>query len=75
MGDGRQNFINTIANIVNDGKARIDEDKQTITFKSKHWDESRTRLEESGPHGTLFIFGAAEEQLRGVYNDIKERMN
>ena len=75
MGDGRQNFINTIANIVNEGKARIDEDKQTITFKSRHWDESRTRIEESGPHGSLFIFGAAEEQLRGVYNDIKERLN
>ena len=75
MGDGRQNFIDTIANIVNEGKASINEDKQTITFKSKHWDESRTRIEESGPHGSLFIFGAAEEQLRGVYNDIKERLN
>ena len=75
MGGGRQNFIDTIANIVNEGKASIDEDKQTITFKSRHWDESRTRIEESGPQGALFIFGAAEEQLRGVYNDIKERLN
>ena len=51
MGNGRQNFIDTIANIVNEGKARIDEEKQTITFKSRHWDESRTRIEESGPQG------------------------
>ena len=42
MGDGRQNFIDTIANIVNEGKASIDEEKQTITFKSRHWGESRT---------------------------------
>ena len=75
MGDGRQNFINTIANIVKEGKANIDEEKQTISFKSRHWDESRTRIEESGPQGALFLFGKAEDHLRGVYNDIKERLN
>ena len=75
MGDGRQNFIDTIANIVNEGKASIDEEKQTITFKSRHWGESRTRIEESGPQGALFLFGKAEDHLRGVYNDIKERLN
>tara|TARA_Y100000310_G_scaffold33938_1_gene32087 strand:+ start:454 stop:681 length:228 start_codon:yes stop_codon:yes gene_type:complete len=75
MGNGRNNFIDTIVSIVKEGKANIDEENKTISFKSRHWDESRTRIEESGPHGSLFIFGAAEEQLRGVYNDIKERLN
>ena len=75
MVGGRQNFIDTIANIVKEGKASIDEEKQTISFKSRHWDESRTRIEESGPQGALFLFGKAEDHLRGVYNDIKERLN
>ena len=75
MGAGRQNFIDTIANIVNEGKANIDEDKQTITFKSRNWDESRTRIEESGPQGMLFLFSKAEDHLRGVYSDIKKRLN
>ena len=75
MGGGRQNFIDTIANIVNEGKANIDEDKQTITFKSRHWSESRIRIEESGPQGMLFLFGKAEDHLRGSYNEIKKRLN
>ena len=75
MGDGRQNFINTIANIVNEGKANINEDKQTITFKSKHWEESRERIVSSGPQGALFLFSKAEDHLRGVYSDIKKRLN
>jgi|TARA_R100000750_G_scaffold32740_1_gene20949 uncharacterized protein with gpF-like domain len=75
MGDGRQNFIDTIANIVNEGKANIDEDKQTITFKSRHWSESRIRIEESGPQGMLFLFDKAEDHLRGSYNEIKKRLN
>ena len=75
MGGGRQNFIDTIANIVNEGKANIDEDKQTITFKSRHWSESRTRIEESGPQGMLFLFDKAEDHLRGSYNEIKKRLN
>ena len=75
MGDGRQNFIDTIANIVNEGKANIDEDKQTITFKSRHWSESRIRIEESGPQGMLFLFDKAEDHLRGSYNEIKKRLS
>ena len=75
MGGGRQNFIDTIANIVNEGKANIDEDKQTITFKSRHWSESRIRIEESGPQGMLFLFDKAEDHLRGSYNEIKKRLN
>ena len=58
-----------------EGKANIDEEKQTISFKSRHWDESRTRIEESGPQGALFLFSKAEDHLKGAYNDIKERLN
>ena len=72
---GRENFINTIVSIVKQGKATIDEEKKTISFKSRHWDESRTRIEESGPQGSLFLFSKAEDHLRGAYNDIKERLN
>ena len=75
MVKGRQNFVDTIANIVKEGKANIDEKNRTISFKSRHWDESRSRIEESGPQGALFLFGKAEDHLRGVYNDIKERLN
>ena len=53
----------------------IDEDKQTITFKSRHWSESRIRIEESGPQGMLFLFDKAEDHLRGSYNEIKKRLN
>ena len=72
---GRENFINTIVSIVKEGKATIDEEKKTISFKSRHWDESRTRIEESGPQGALFLFSKAEDHLKGAYNDIKERLN
>tara|TARA_R100000808_G_C2152143_1_gene161477 strand:+ start:3396 stop:3620 length:225 start_codon:yes stop_codon:yes gene_type:complete len=72
---GREKFINTIVNIVKEGKATIDDDKKTISFKQKYWDESRLRIEESGPQGVLFLFNKAEDHLRGAYNDIKERLN
>ena len=72
---GREKFINTIVNIVKEGKATIDDDKKTISFKQKYWDESRSRIEESGPQGALFLFNKAEDHLRGAYNDIKERLN
>tara|TARA_R100000008_G_C3564125_1_gene158074 strand:+ start:384 stop:608 length:225 start_codon:yes stop_codon:yes gene_type:complete len=72
---GRDEFINTIVKIVKEGKATIDEEKKTISFKQKYWDESRSRIEESGPQGALFLFNKAEDHLRGAYNDIKERLN
>ena len=72
---GREEFINIIVNIVKEGKATIDEEKKTISFKQKYWDESRSRIEESGPQGALFLFNKAEDHLRGAYNDIKERLN
>ena len=75
MGGGRNNFIDTIVSIVKEGKANIDEENKTISFKSKYWDESRSRIEESGPQGMLFLFNKAEDHLRGVYSDIKKRLN
>jgi len=72
---GRDEFINTIVKIVKEGKETIDEEKKTISFKQKYWDESRSRIEESGPQGALFLFNKAEDHLRGAYNDIKERLN
>ena len=72
---GRDEFINTIVKIVKEGKATIDEEKKTISFKQKYWDESRSRIEESGPQGALFLFNKAEDHLRGAYNDIKARLN
>ena len=72
---GREEFINIIVNIVKEGKATIDDDKKTISFKQKYWDESRSRIEESGPQGALFLFSKAEDHLKGAYNDIKARLN
>jgi len=72
---GREEFINIIVNIVKEGKATIDQEKKTISFKQKYWDESRSRIEHSGPQGALFLFDKAEDHLRGAYNDIKARLN
>ena len=74
MRDGRRNFIDTIVNIVNEGKASIDEKKQTISFKSRHWDESRDRIMASSPQGALFLFNSPHT-IRGLYNKVSARLN
>ena len=74
MGDGRNNFIDIIVNIVHEGKATIDEENKTISFNGKHWEESRERIVSSGPQGALFLFNNMDH-MRGVYKEIKERLN
>ena len=74
MGDGRNNFIDIIVNIVKEGKATIDEENKTISFKSRHWEESRDRIMASSPHGALFLFNNMDH-MRGLYEKIKGRLN
>ncbi len=74
MGDGQERFINVLVNIVKEGKAKIDEENKTISFKGKHWEESKDRIMASSPHGALFLFNNMDH-MRGLYKKIKGRMN
>ena len=74
MGNGQERFIDVLVNIVKEGKATIDEENKTISFKSRHWEESRDRIMASSPHGALFLFNNMDH-MRGLYEKIKGRMN
>ena len=74
MGNGQERFINVLVNIVKEGKATIDEENKTISFKSRHWEESRDRIMVSSPQGALFLFNSPHT-IRGLYNKVSARLN
>ena len=74
MANGQERFINVLINIVKEGKAKIDEENKTISFKSRHWEESRDRIMASSPHGALFLFNNMDH-MRGLYEKIKGSLN